>query len=167
MPLEAHEVAEALSARLSSLTPIVYDEAAGTGYAWSATADAWRESEYPLLPERDAPHAQHLRFFFDDRTALNSEAFEQRGQLYVEAPIVLRFLFEVPPRAQVTAWRAAEKAAKHALNHLVADRSWQDDSLSLHAGPVLSQRIPAPNTELWLFVEVALVAMYDTPLTTT
>lgn len=158
-PYVPDSVHEALTARITALTPTDgYSSSTANGYAHDAN-DAWTASDQALVPEYAPNPATHLAFFVDDRNLESIDGYTQDHELLVAAPVVVRYLFQVRPYDQVRDWRASSRAATALLAWLTAE-GWSGEFNVLPASGPLLNRTPVGGGE-WLACELRLRVLYS------
>jgi len=145
IPYRPDQVRQAITSRIRALT-------ASSLYA--GENDAWRESLDPLVQEWDPNTRAHLNFFVDDRDIDINELTRgtvSRGDApYIDSQIVVRYLFNLPPKNRVNAWDASMISATHLTSWLI-EESWQDEiHVFLDRRPIT--RIPL-DVQDWIAVE--------------
>lgn len=150
------EVRAAVSAIVAA-TPI--------GAAWQLEdTDAFRESDFPLVPEHAPDMVAHLVFWVDDRDALQGEPLGQQADntdsILVASPLVVRFLYQVQPQDRAADWDRAGRAAVAVLRELMAADTWE---LNLTLDSRVFRRFFGESPD-WVIVEVFIRATYTLSL---
>lgn len=158
MAIDPYEVRQAITARAEAL--VVSD------LYRRDTADGWRESSVPLVPEIEPEQLAHLGLWVDDRnqdTAGLPSGYTADfvDGAYLSAPITVRFCFQLQPHARKEGWDAAGKAGTHLLRHLLA---WDNSEVNLIPDTNLIARGFLQSAPDWVAVELRLRALYTLSL---
>ena len=153
MAIQVHEVREALATYCAAL---VVD----ASYQRD-TADAWRQVEFPLVPEVEPAQMAHLGFWIDDRDQVQSgtpaglnSSFDDGA--YLDTPLTFRALFELQPHAAAADWDRAGRAGIHMLRHLLR-LEHSEINLVPDSAPMSRGFINQPG---WVAVELRVRAQY-------